>query len=278
MVTPSPPVPETDLAPAGWLEPRLTGFGAIVRHLVPATYPRFVRVLHRPDQGMPDSRAPASWAAVAQRHGTTLHAEAQYDALARGSVDDQPLTGSLDPATLPALVDVLARHTSTPERWWAALWPGLGSSPRSWQAFPTFHLPHRAYWLFAASADTLVGLSVDLEHVGMEEEAAAGQLQLTSLTPGPVTRERQLAFVRGMRAHGGVQSPHLWWPQDRAWCVATEIDLDSTVVAGSAALVADVLAAADVEAFEVTADTSLMAGADLVNALDPRGRDPGVER
>ncbi len=272
VVTPRPPVPETDLAPADWLVAQLTGFGAIVRQLVPATFPRFARVLHRPDQGMPDPDAPASWAAVAQRHGTTLHAAAQYDALARGSVDHQPPFGSLDRMTLPALRDVLARHTSTPERCWSALWHGLGSSPRSWQAAPTFHLPHRDYWLFAGTLDALVGLAVDLEHAGMEEEAAAGQLQLTTLGPGPVTPEQQHAFTRASRAHGGVQSPHLWWPEDRTWCVATEIDLDSTVVAGSAALVAEVLAAPDLEAFEVTADTSLMAGADLVNALDPRGR------
>ena len=27
-----------------------------------------------------------------------------------------------------------------------------------------------------------------------------------------------------MEAQGG-RSPNLWWPEDRAWCVATEIDL-----------------------------------------------------
>jgi hypothetical protein len=32
------------------------------------------------------------------------------------------------------------------------------------------------------------------------------------------------------------QSPNLFWPQDHAWCVATEIDLFCTLVAGSEAL------------------------------------------
>ena len=26
--------------------------------------------------------------------------------------------------------------------------------------------------------------------------------------------------------------PNLWWPDDRAWCVASEIDLDYTLVGG----------------------------------------------
>jgi len=28
------------------------------------------------------------------------------------------------------------------------------------------------------------------------------------------------------------QSPNIWWPDDRAWCIATEIDLMSTYVGG----------------------------------------------
>jgi hypothetical protein len=37
------------------------------------------------------------------------------------------------------------------------------------------------------------------------------------------------------------QSPNLWWPDDRSWCVATEIDLTATYVGGSVAHVHDVL-------------------------------------
>ena len=43
-------------------------------------------------------------------------------------------------------------------------------------------------------------------------------------------------------------SPNLWWPDDRAWCVATEIDLAWTYVGGSAALISDVLASPRLEA------------------------------
>jgi hypothetical protein len=47
------------------------------------------------------------------------------------------------------------------------------------------------------------------------------------------------------------QSPNLFWPQDRAWCVASEIDLFYTLVAGSEALAADLLAVPRFEAARV---------------------------
>lgn len=45
--------------------------------------------------------------------------------------------------------------------------------------------------------------------------------------------------------------PQLVWPQDRAWVVASEIDWDSTIVAGSRSLVDDVFADETLETFEV---------------------------
>ena len=46
----------------------------------------------------------------------------------------------------------------------------------------------------------------------------------------------------------GHQSPNVWWPDDRAWFVATEIDLAWTYVAGSAPAVDAVLADGGLEA------------------------------
>ena len=43
-------------------------------------------------------------------------------------------------------------------------------------------------------------------------------------------------------------SPNLWWPDDRAWCVATEIDLAWTYIGGPAALISEVLANPRLEA------------------------------
>ncbi|MFD0370022.1 hypothetical protein [Streptomyces sp. NPDC127114] len=47
--------------------------------------------------------------------------------------------------------------------------------------------------------------------------------------------------------------PDLWWPADHAWVVGGDTDLRSTYVAGSAALVADLLADPALEAHRVAA-------------------------
>lgn len=47
------------------------------------------------------------------------------------------------------------------------------------------------------------------------------------------------------------QSVNVWWPPSGAWCVYTDIELDSTLVAGSRALVDRVLADPGLEAVEL---------------------------
>lgn len=61
------------------------------------------------------------------------------------------------------------------------------------------------------------------------------------------------------------QSPNLFWPQDRAWCVATEIDFDSTLVAGSASLIDRILVAPGLDAWPVDPTDSLAYDADNLN-------------
>ncbi len=65
----------------------------------------------------------------------------------------------------------------------------------------------------------------------------------------------ELHTVESHTAEGGwwlvPQSPNLCWPEDRAWFVATEIDFDSTLVAGTRDLVDDLLAHDVLEALEV---------------------------
>ena len=55
------------------------------------------------------------------------------------------------------------------------------------------------------------------------------------------------------------------WPDDRAWVLVSEIDYDSTVVAGSAQLVRALLDDPRLEAAEIPADADLSWGGDGVN-------------
>jgi hypothetical protein len=42
--------------------------------------------------------------------------------------------------------------------------------------------------------------------------------------------------------------PNLWWPDDQAWCVATEVDFLWTYVAGTKSCIKDLLSDSRVEA------------------------------
>ena len=54
-----------------------------------------------------------------------------------------------------------------------------------------------------------------------------------------------------------VQSPNLIWPDGHEWMLLSEIDFDSTLIACSRACADALLAAADIEAIEITRDTQL---------------------
>ncbi len=60
-------------------------------------------------------------------------------------------------------------------------------------------------------------------------------------------------------------SATLFWPAERAWCVVTGIDFDSTIVAGSSELIAAVLAQPALEAWPVDPDDSLAHDGDTLN-------------
>ncbi len=61
-------------------------------------------------------------------------------------------------------------------------------------------------------------------------------------------------------------SPSLVWPADHAWVMATDVDADSTVIAGSSAAVRAVCADPRLEAVRIDEGTDLSWGADEVNA------------
>jgi hypothetical protein len=62
------------------------------------------------------------------------------------------------------------------------------------------------------------------------------------------------------------QSPNLWWPEDRAWFVGTEIDFDSTFVGGHDRLIAALVTDDRLEALPIALSARADAAADRVNS------------
>jgi hypothetical protein len=61
------------------------------------------------------------------------------------------------------------------------------------------------------------------------------------------------------------QSASLWWPADRSWCVATDIDLVTTYVGGTPDCIADLLAARGLETAPAHPGQSVGWDADRMN-------------
>jgi hypothetical protein len=118
-----------------------------------------------------------------------------------------------------------------PDRCWFAVWEGSGISS---EGDARVHLPQRRYLLAAGPIDAV-------------------------MDPVPTID----GFDWGLSAN-------LWWPEDRAWVVATEIDFAWTYVGGTRAAIDAVLADDRLEAFEALLTDDPTYDGDTVNAaLDP---------
>jgi hypothetical protein len=73
------------------------------------------------------------------------------------------------------------------------------------------------------------------------------------------------------------QSPNIFWPADRTWCVASEIDFDSTLVGGSARLIEAILNTPELDTWPVGPDDSLAYDADKINHVPEFADHPRAE-
>ncbi|MEU8679271.1 hypothetical protein [Streptomyces sp. NPDC048560] len=162
----------TDLGPARWLTERAPGrgrFGTVAGVAAPG-FASYARVLHPASL---DER-PVRWAAVAAAYGRELAPGTRWHEVIGmdedynnaseyglpGLWDEHPGEGPTPPAVAEALIPVLARHTTTPERCWFGLWHGYGR----WEFghVPTFETPGREEVLLAgALSDAISPVSLD---------------------------------------------------------------------------------------------------------------------
>jgi hypothetical protein len=155
-----------------------------------------------------------------------------------------PEEGSLYVPDAEVLAGILRDWTATPEDCWFGVWDGYG-----WES---------TRLLFSvASAETGQPSETDAPPrpdpvPGPVREGPRVQLPHRSylLYQGPAEAALALPALDGTFG----QSPNLWWPDDRAWCVASEIDLPWTYVGGSRGLIDAILADHRIEALPAAPD------------------------
>jgi hypothetical protein len=167
---------------------------------------------------------------------------------------DRPEVGSIIPAVFPAyscllhsefgdanqvqgaprledvrmLTETLRDATSTPGHCWFCIWNGWGWLHVSAGAIAPVG-PGRPGW-----REPLV----EVEQFAASAPLVGDQYRQYHLFSGPVH-----AVVDSSMQAVPYQAPSLWWPDDRAWIVASEIDLSWTYVGGAPEVIDRVIAA-----------------------------------
>jgi hypothetical protein len=230
----------TDVSAAAWAEERLLARPfAAVGALVPDTFEDFARVLHPAYRRVEGGREEAvTWATVASWTGRLAHPLMQFERIAELGTDPntqpdwgrRPDAGDLPNELVGPLVPVLEGFTTTPGDCWFCLWEGFGGLDLipSFDQLPRVRGPGRQYLLFRGPISVM----------------AAG------------TDDPDL---------GWPDYPQLWWPDDRAWCVATDIDLDSTYIGASRECIARLLDEPELEVVPARIDDRVDVGADAPN-------------
>lgn len=234
--------PAMSTEPADWLRKALTTFGENVGSVVPARFDAYVRIFHPAHRGG-EAEVRVLWAEVAESNGKTFHplaqwlhiafdaptAQTNYDHGPPGAIwESAPSEGHLPVTAARTLIAILSQRTDTPSNSLFAVWEGWGGLEEEMAGVPHFGLPARGYFLLE----------------------------------GPIEAAAETFYPDGHDQ----QSAALWWPSDQSWCVATEVDFESTYVGGSRECIDAILAASDLEALEVSITDGITWASDVVNA------------
>jgi hypothetical protein len=236
------------VADAEWVRDRLTApYGSCVTSVVPAGFAAYARILHPAAARDTAGDHPVSWAEVGAWSGLELRDDACFHSVAlppKGGPApappcQPPRRGSLGAAEAGALIAVLRAATSTPERCWFCLWEGY-----AWQGRVSDPIP----------PDILDGPRVTL-----------GRRDYVLYT-GPVEAATTVTEPEA-------QTANVWWPEDRAWCAVSDIDLPWTYVAGTEETVAKLVATPGLEVLRARAEDPVRRIEDWVNRWVATGTD-----
>ena len=239
-----------DVSAASWVADSLSDFGTL-RSMLPDGLEAYARVFH-PAYVDGDEARPVRWSTVASWTGKTAHPLMQFNYIAGlgSSIRDMykdppwgshPRDGSIPEAECRALVETLRGFTATPSNCYFCLWEGYGNiDTRLYPDDSRVRAPGRDYLLFRGPLDAIMAF---------------------------IDRDGAFPFWG--------DSPNIWWPEDRAWCVATDIDLYDTYVGGGRECVGAVLNNPKLEALPTTIDAALHLDSDTINAPGRHAGDGG---
>jgi hypothetical protein len=253
-----------DTYAADWVLQGVRNFDSTVGSVVPATFESYARVFHPAERG---DGTEVRWAEVASANGRVMHPAAEWGSLTgsrqmqgQPGLWDQPSSGRLPERLAKRLAELLAPYTLEAARCWFGVWDGWGE--------PAYlHLFRED---LGDEARRRARECAERREERMGEERAAWHTLLGPkfavphrdmyLLEGPI--DALAEFYEGQR-----DPPSLWWPDDHAWCVGTDIDLMTTYIGGSQQVIDALLADEQIEALAVPVDQPVTWEADTINPL-----------
>jgi hypothetical protein len=253
-----------DHAAAAWVIENAIGGWKTIGSLLPTTFEAYAEIFHPAhrvvkhdhpvENSFPVGYGPGitkwhelievRWNEVARANQRTAHALMDWVTITGdedlywgngsqpGIWDKNPEHGSLPSLQRRMLVTLLDEFTGTPDRCWFAVWVGMGPLAFDRDAVPTFEMPGREMALFS----------------------------------GPLSAATT-SFASLGSSHD--QSASLWWPDDQAWCVATDVDLVVTYVGGSERCIDAITSNPALESYRIPPDLPTSWDKDTVNPPVP---------
>jgi hypothetical protein len=253
--------PSEEIEAAEWIGGRLHPFGQDVGSVVPTGFEAYARIFHPASRLAGREQVEVRWSDVAEWSGRTVHPEMQFHTIAVPLPDRdtrlqawsyEPWLGALSERQARALVTLLARYTSTPNVCWFCVWAGYGffnTSAVQWLSADSGVASHLQAWWWRVRVNFQ-----RRKPVPQKGKLVRLPARDYLLFKGP------LALALGHR-----DGPNLWWPDDRSWCVASEIDFPYTYVGGPKKLIDEILAEPSLEALPAALDHGITAFSDTVN-------------
>jgi hypothetical protein len=278
-----------------WLRPR-AGHWATAGGVAGTGFEAYARILHPLPAHREDLTASEgwgvhptvehcawTWAELGAQNGRHVHPLVQWVGLSGqeppqgveldgGWTVGPPEEGQLDGLVFAALTEHLGQATTTPDDLVAAVWNGWGDlnggsasgsfvvgEPSEEQLRQLHEQAERRRLRNAAISDALSGPT--FEWPGREFHLMSASLTLFAERDWLDT-----ASVDVWPAAG--HTPQMLWPEDRSWVLATEIDWDFTIVAGSRGLIDGVLEDPRFEAFAIADSDDLTWSSDAVNRFN----------
>lgn len=160
-----------------------------------------------------------SWASYAAG-SVKVDATTRWNDLVDMASPDRPDMGTIDPEVAVTLSRILRSHTRTPTDCFFLVWEGYAGLRADVLTAASVEFPF-GRWMFV--------LAGDLRDGGETVESVGGR------------------------------TAQWWLPADGAWVVGNDLYGASVYISGSEKLIADILAAHDIEAYRATASTVIVA-------------------